>query len=55
LLGQELPGYYAATCGMYWHGCAADMCAIDQGPVGFSASDVANALPKSRSKIVANC
>ena len=55
LLAQELPGYYAATCGMYWHGCAADLCAGEQGQVGFLASDVANSLPKSRTKIVAVC
>jgi hydroxyethylthiazole kinase-like uncharacterized protein yjeF len=53
LLAQELPGYYAATCGMYWHGCAADICATEQGSVGFSASDVAAALPKARTRIVA--
>jgi NAD(P)H-hydrate epimerase len=55
LLAQELPGYYAASCGMYWHGCAADMCALEVGPVGYSAIDVANALPKARAKIVETC
>jgi NAD(P)H-hydrate epimerase len=52
LLSQELPGYYAAACGMYWHGCAADACASEIGPIGFSASDVADALPKARARIV---
>ncbi len=55
LLAQELPSYYAATCGMYWHGYAADMCAMDLGCVGYSAMDVANALPRARAKIVGTC
>ena len=55
LLAQELPPYYAATCGMYWHGCAGDLCACEMGPVGYSALDVANALPKARAKIVGTC
>jgi NAD(P)H-hydrate epimerase len=55
LLAQDLPGYYAASCGMYWHGYAGDVCAMDIGPVGYSAIEVANALPKARVKIVAPC
>ncbi len=55
LLAQDLPGYYAASCGMYWHGFAGDVCATEIGPIGFSAIEVANALPKARVKIVAPC
>jgi NAD(P)H-hydrate epimerase len=55
LLAQDLPGYYAATCGTYWHGFAGDICACEIGPVGYSASDVANSLPKARAKIVGTC
>jgi len=55
LLAQELPGCYAATCGMYWHGTAADLCAEEIGSVGFSALDVTHALPRARTKIVASC
>lgn len=55
LMGQSVPAYYAATVGMYWHGLAADICATEIGAVGYSAIDVANALPKARAKIVASC
>jgi ADP-dependent NAD(P)H-hydrate dehydratase / NAD(P)H-hydrate epimerase len=55
LLGQDLPGYYAASCGMFWHGLAGDLCATEIGPIGYGASDVADALPKARAKIVATC
>ncbi len=55
LLGQELPSYYAASCAMYWHGAAADLCAEEIGTIGYSASDVANALPRARCKITSSC
>jgi NAD(P)H-hydrate epimerase len=55
LLGQDLPAYYAASCGMYWHGMAGDLCAEEIGPIGYTAMDVANALPKARAKIVTMC
>lgn len=55
LLAQDLPPYYAASCGMYWHGAAADEVAAEYGPVGYLASDVANALPKARARIVSAC
>jgi hydroxyethylthiazole kinase-like uncharacterized protein yjeF len=55
LLAQDLPGYYAASCGSYWHGFAGDLCAMKIGPVGYSAIDLANALPEARVKIVAPC
>ncbi len=55
LIGQDLPGYYAAGCGMFWHGAAADICAEEIGQVGYRASDVARALPSARSRIVSAC
>ena len=55
LIGQDLPGYYAAGCGMFWHGAAADICAEEIGQVGYRASDVAKALPSARSRIVSAC
>ncbi|HEY3780144.1 MAG TPA: NAD(P)H-hydrate dehydratase [Fimbriimonadaceae bacterium] len=55
LLGQDLPAYYAASCGMYWHGAAGDICAEEIGPIGYTAIDVANALPKARARIVSRC
>lgn len=51
LLAQELPPYYAAACGMYWHGVAADDCAQAIGTIGYGASDVADALPGARTRI----
>jgi hydroxyethylthiazole kinase-like uncharacterized protein yjeF len=55
LLGQDLPAYYAASCGMYWHGMAGDQCAEQIGPIGYTAIDLANALPSARARIVATC
>lgn len=55
LLAQSVPTYHAAAAGMYWHGLAGDVCAQEIGPIGYSAMDVANALPKARAKIVSSC
>ena len=55
LLGQDLPAYYAASCGMYWHGMAGDLCADEIGCIGYTAIDVANALPQARARIVDTC
>jgi len=55
LMAQDLPGYYAASCGMYWHGAAADLCAMDFGPIGYSAGQVADHLPKARCRIINTC
>jgi ADP-dependent NAD(P)H-hydrate dehydratase / NAD(P)H-hydrate epimerase len=55
LLGQSVPAYHAASCGMYWHGLAGDICAKEIGAIGYSAMDVATALPKARAKIVSSC
>lgn len=55
LLGQDLPAYYAASCGMYWHGMAGDICAEEIGPIGYTAMDVANALPKARPRLTQLC
>lgn len=53
LLGQELSPYDAASCGMYWHGLAGDLCACEIGAIGFSARDVAEKLPAARAKLTA--
>jgi hydroxyethylthiazole kinase-like uncharacterized protein yjeF len=55
LLAQSVPPFYAASSAMYWHGMAGDLCAQELGNVGYSAMDVANALPRARAKIVASC
>lgn len=55
LLAQSIPPYHAAAAGMFWHGLAADICAEKIAPIGYSAIDVANALPQARAKIVSSC
>jgi NAD(P)H-hydrate epimerase len=55
LLAQELPPYCAATCGAYWHGLAGDLCASEIATFGYTASEVANALPKARAKLTSTC
>ncbi len=55
LLGQDLPPYYAISCAAFWHGMAADLCADEIGPIGYGATDVANALPRARAKIFNDC
>ena len=55
LLGQDLPAYYAAGCGMYWLGTSGDICASEIGPIGYSAGDVADTLAKARCRIVSAC
>jgi hydroxyethylthiazole kinase-like uncharacterized protein yjeF len=55
LLAQELPPFYAASCGCHWHGAAADICAEDIGVVGFTAGEVAGALPRARARITSAC
>jgi NAD(P)H-hydrate epimerase len=55
LLGQELPAYCAASCGMFWHGAAADACAAEIGAIGYTAGQVAESLPGARCKIISLC
>ncbi len=55
LISQDLPPYCAASCGMFWHGLAGDICAQDIGGIGFTAMDVANALPQARAKLISTC
>jgi NAD(P)H-hydrate epimerase len=45
LLAQGLDAWQAATAGVYWHGAAGDRCAEQIGARGFTAGDVARALP----------
>jgi NAD(P)H-hydrate epimerase len=55
LLAQGLPPVFAAACGTYWHGEAGDYCADEIGLVGYTAGDVARALPMARTRIVERC
>lgn len=52
LLAQELPPYYAAACGAYWHGAAGDRCCECIGSVGFTPMDLADRLPLVRQQMV---
>lgn len=51
LMGQGLNPGEAGLCSMYWHGYAGDICAERLAPIGFTASDVADALPCARAKL----
>lgn len=55
LLSQEVPAYQAASSGMYWHGLAGDICAQEIGTIGYTATEVADALPKARATITERC
>jgi hydroxyethylthiazole kinase-like uncharacterized protein yjeF len=52
LLAQHLNGQEAAACAMYWHGAAADEAAVERGSTGYTASEVAEALPMVRDNIL---
>lgn len=51
LLAQGVDPYDAAGCGGALHAAAGDVCAAEIGPIGYSASDLALALPKARATI----
>lgn len=55
LLAEDLPAYCSAASGVHWHGLAADLCACNIGPIGYTAVDVSNSLPSARVKIVSSC
>lgn len=55
LLAQDLPPYFAAAAGAFWHGLAGDICAQEIGPVGFVAREVSMAIPKARAKLAEAC
>lgn len=52
LLAQGLSPHNAATLATYWHGLAGDLAAKQIGSVGFTATEVANLLPKARDLIL---
>jgi NAD(P)H-hydrate epimerase len=55
LAGQDVETYFAAAAGMFWHGLAGDVCAAQIGTIGFTAGEVADALPDARAKITTSC
>jgi len=55
LLGQKLHGLDAAACGVYMHGLAGELCAFKTSSIGYRASEVAEALPLARDRILKQC
>ncbi len=51
LLGQGMDGFDAARLGAYCHGLAGDLCVTRVGPIGFTANDVAQALPAALARV----
>lgn len=51
LLAQGLNPYDAGRLAAYWHGLAGDLCAETVHEIGFTASEVARALPFARARI----
>lgn len=51
LLAQEVDRFAAAKCGVFWHGVAGDQCRVEIGEVGFTASELADRLPRARDAI----
>ncbi len=48
LLAQKLSPADALAVGAYWHGLAGDLCASEIAPVGYSATDLIERLPRAR-------
>lgn len=46
LVGQGLPGFEAALVGAHLHGRAGDRLAVERGPAGVLASEIATTLPE---------
>jgi len=53
LLAQKLPPYDAARFAVFAHGLAGDLAAGEVGPVGLTAGDVAERLPRALAMIAA--
>lgn len=53
LIGQGLGPFDAGVTAAYWHGLAGDWCASEIGPVGYTALDVCDAIPRARAKLAA--
>ncbi len=52
LISQGCTPHEAACLGMHLHGLAGDICAEEIGEIGYLATDVANALPRARAKLL---
>ncbi|MDD2558939.1 MAG: NAD(P)H-hydrate dehydratase [Desulfuromonadaceae bacterium] len=53
-IAQGLAPFDAATLGVYLHGCAADMCALQYGSAGYTATDVAKMLGMARQNLTSS-
>ncbi|MFM9874194.1 MAG: NAD(P)H-hydrate dehydratase [Fimbriimonadaceae bacterium] len=51
LLAQGHSSHESAIAGMFWHGLAADLCAQEIGPAGYTATDLIRNLPRTRAKL----
>ena len=54
LLAQGLPVWEAACAGVYLHGLAGDLAALEQGEAGVIAGDVIRAVPRAIQHILAD-
>ena len=52
LLAQKVVPSDAMAVGAYWHGLAGDLCAIEIAPIGYSATDLIERLPRARQSIL---
>lgn len=52
LLGQGYPAWDACRLGVFIHGYAADMVAMDKGEIGINATDVQDMLPYAYNKLM---
>jgi NAD(P)H-hydrate epimerase len=51
LISQGLSPDAAAPVGVHLHGMAGDLCEAEIGPIGYTASEVAQMLPRARAKL----
>lgn len=54
LLAQGYSPRDSAITGMFWHGLAADLCAQEIGPAGYTATDLIRNLPRTRAKLTSS-
>jgi len=51
IVAQSVNPFLSAVAATFLHGAAGDVCAKDIGPVGYTASEVADAIPWTRAKL----
>jgi hydroxyethylthiazole kinase-like uncharacterized protein yjeF len=53
LLAQRVAASDALAVAAFWHGCAGDLCALEIGAVGYTATDLIERLPRARASFLA--